>query len=303
MAEKINIKILLKNYKKTLINSKKLNFEIKNKDFYNITAPFVINDKEYILGRVESRKKQDSRIMFFIKSKDKYILDKKAPVLKLEDPFINFIGEEIIVGGVDISSKKFYRTVFFKGKDIYSLKKFKQGPKGMKDIRLVLLSDKRIGIFTRPQGKIGGRGRIGFMIVNSIKEFSKLSEKDFYSAELLAEVFEKNEWLGVNSVYVLKNNKLGVLGHIAGFSENMKRNYYPISFNFDYSSNYFSDMKIIITRNELPKGESKREDLINVLFPGGLIRNSDGTAKLYVGAGDAEAYEILIKDPFLEHEN
>ena len=40
----------------------------------------------------------------------------------------------------------------------------------MKDIRLILLSDNRIGVFTRPQGKIGGRGRIGFMIVNSLKE-------------------------------------------------------------------------------------------------------------------------------------
>ena len=58
-------------------------------------------------------------------------------------------------------------------------------------------------------------------------------------------------------------------------------------------------MKIIATRKELPKGESKSPELSNILFPGGLIRNNNGTVNLYVGAGDAEAYEILIKDPFL----
>ena len=297
MSDEINIKSLLKKYKKSVISSRKLVFDI-DKDVYNITAPFLSLKREYTTGRVEERKSNNSKVMFFLESKDKYILDKKAPILNLEDPFINFIKGEIIFGGVEVNSKKIYRTIFFRGKDIYHLKKLKVGPKGMKDIRLVLLSDGKIGVFTRPQGKIGGRGRIGFMIVDSIEEFSKLSDEDFYSAKLLLDKFDKNEWLGVNAAYVLKNSEIGVIGHIASFSKNMKRNYYPITFNFDYSSNSISGMKIIATRKELPKGESKRDDLKNILFPGGLTRNSNGTATLYVGVGDAEAYKILIKDPF-----
>ena len=297
MSKQINIKSLLKKYKTTIINSKKLIFDI-NTDVYNITAPFWSLGKEYIAGRVEKRDGHDSKIMFFTRLNGKYVVDKKAPVFNLEDPFVCFIYDKIIFGGVKVSRGN-YRTVFFKGKDIYHLKKFKTGPKAMKDIRLVLLSDKRIGIFTRPQGKIGGRGRIGFMIISSIKEFANLSEGDFYSAKLIPDSFDKGEWLGVNAIYVLKNNNLGVIGHIANFSKNGERNYYVISFTFDYLSNNFSNMKIIATRDELPKGESKREDLRNVLFPGGLIRK-DGISKLYVGVSDAEAYEILIKDPFAD---
>jgi len=302
MPKHIDIKFLLRNYRPSVISAKKLTLDVEmDKDVYNITAPFLMFGKDYIAGRVEAREGHDSKVMFFVKSRDKYIVDKKAPIFNLEDPFITFINKEIIFGGVEVNSKKIYRTIFFRGKNIYHLKKFKEGPKGMKDIRLILLSDKRIGVFTRPQGKIGGRGRIGFMIVNTIKKFSKLLEEDFYSARLIPDLFNKNEWLGVNAVYTMKNKSLGIIGHIAGFSKNLKRNYYAISFNFNYLLNNFSNMKIIATRDELPKGESKIPELRNVLFAGGLIRNKNGTAKLYVGAGDAEAYEILIKDPFIEN--
>lgn len=301
MSEIINIKYLIKSYEKSIISSKKLIFDI-NYDVYNITAPFLSLGKEYIAGRVEQRNSKDSKIMFFLKSNNKYVIDKKAPVFNFEDPFIISINNKIIFGGVEVSSKNIYRTIFFKGKDIYNLKKFKQGPKNMKDIRLIPIDNRKIGVFTRPQGKIGRKGRIGFMIINSLKEFSRLSEKDFYSAKLIPGKFDKNEWLGVNAVYILKNNTLGIIGHIACFSRGMKKNYYPIAFNFNPLNNTFSKMKIIATRNEIPKGESKSPELGNILFPGGLIRNKNGTAKLYAGAGDAEAYEILIKDPFSEYE-
>jgi len=39
-----------------------------------------------------------------------------------------------------------------------------------------------------------------------------------------------------------------------------------------------------------------------VIFPGGIERNSDKTATLFVGLSDAEAYSITIEDPFLEYE-
>ena len=41
------------------------------------------------------------------------------------------------------------------------------GPPKMKDIRFLQLLDGRILVLTRPQGERGGRGRIGFCVVDS----------------------------------------------------------------------------------------------------------------------------------------
>ena len=45
-------------------------------------------------------------------------------------------------------------------------------------------------------------------------------------------------------------------------------------------------------------GASKRPDLEDVLFPGGLERRAHGRALLYLGAGDAEVHGVDIPDPF-----
>lgn len=301
------IKELLNNYSSdNIISSKKLIFcGIENKDVYNITSPVIISGKEYILGRVESRESEtDSKVLFFKKIGEKWEIDEKAPILNIQDPFLTFYNNEIILCGVEVKTegnKFLYRTLFYRGIDIYNLVKFAEGPFGMKDIRLVDLSD-GLGIFTRPQGAIGGRGRIGFFIVDSIEIFIKLKGTDYLRAPLLNNNLSKEEWMGVNAICHLKNGKLGILGHIAYFS-NENKNYYPIVFSFDYKTKEVGKIKIIVRRKDLPNGASKRKDSENVLFPGGLIRNKDETAKLYLGVSDTESYEVIIKDPFLEYEH
>ena len=295
---KISIKSLLKKYNKNnFIEAKKLIFKgVKNKDVYNITSPFIINNEQYILGRIEKRKDHISKIAFFKKIKDhEFIIDKKLPSFNLEDPFINFIGKEIILGGVEVKNRS-YRTAFFKGKSVYDLKLYKKGPIGMKDIRLVELKDKKIGIFTRPQGKIGGRGRIGFMIVDSIEDLKNLNDKAFFDAKLLPLNIEEDEWIGANLAFILNKDKIRVIGHIANM-KNKCKNYYLIKFDFDYIKNKITGLKIIIRRKDLPKGESKNKELKNILFPGGITREKNKTI-LYCGASDAEAYEIKLKSIF-----
>ena len=61
----------------------------------------------------------------------------------------------------------------------------------------------------------------------------------------------------------------------------------------------YSQIKIILKRRNLPKGESKNEKLSDIIFPGGLEVNNNGTIDLYIGAGDAESYRVKIKNPFL----
>lgn len=304
------IKQILEIYKpENFIKAKKIKFGgIGKNPVYNITAPFKFKESLYIFGREEDSNKGEfnSKISLFKKTKtNSWILDTKFEKLNLEDPFVNKIDDEFIVGGVEVQKnirKRMinYRTIFYRGKDIFSLKKFVAGPWGMKDIRLVKIDKNKIGVFTRPQGKKGGRGKIGFTIISNLQE---LTPKTMSNAPIINGQFAKGEWGGVNQVLILKNKKLGILGHIARYSKD-KRNrfYYAIVFGFDTEKRIASNLRIILRRAELPEGESKDPGLYNVIFPGGIIRKKNGTALLYAGIGDMESYKILIRDPFKYYE-
>ena len=57
-------------------------------------------------------------------------------------------------------------------------------------------------------------------------------------------------------------------------------------------------MKIIAMRCNFQDGPSKRPDLEDVIFSGGLVRLEGGKARLYCGVSDAEGHMITIDDPF-----
>ncbi len=278
---------------------------IRNMDVYNITAPFKDQDETIIAGRVECRNNEDSSVMFFTEKDGTWSLKMDAPVFKLQDPFISRIKGELIFGGVKTypygckSGVLGYKTIFYRGSGINDLKKFSEGPEMMKDIRILELPEGRIAVFTRHQGQIGGRGKIGFVKINSLDE---LNISIINSARILQDLFIDEEWGGTNELHILKNRLLGVLGHIACFDTLGNRHYYPMTFAFDpYKEEAFS-IKVIALRNELLPGAAKRPDLIDIVFSGGLVRQQNGKAELYVGVGDAEAQKVLIDDPFLEYE-
>ena len=286
-----------------IIEVKKLNFGgISGKDIFNINAPFVVGDKYCILGRVESREEEDSSVsMFFCYSRDKktWLLNKSYPIFNLQDPFIAKFRDYILLGGVEVAQRPnkkdlSYRTLFFRGEDVNTMNLFAHGPWGMKCIRFIELHDKTIAVFTRPQGKKGGRGKIGFTIIDTLKN---LTPRTLSNVPLINNMFTRGEWGGVNELQLLENGKVGVLGHIGKFIKD-KKHYSVITFIFDPKTGIYSDMKIILKRADLPHVTPKREDLYNVVYPGGLIRNSDGTANIYVGVGDTKSYEIVLKDPF-----
>jgi len=299
---------LLESFEKTKLTARgeKIRFaDVDGRDVYNITAPFDVDENRVIAARVEERDSEFSKVMFFVNRGETWIPLKGAPIFDLQDPFITRIHGEIVFGGVDVYPNEnaphqlCWRTFFFRGKSIYDLKYFAKGPEGMKDIRLVELADKRIGIFTRPQGKIGGRGKIGFTIIDNLDE---LNAEVIEKAPLIENQFIDEEWGGVNEVHLLKNGKIGVLGHIARFDAEGNRHYYPMVFMFDPVTKKASPIRIIAARKNFDEGEFKRTDLINVVFSGGLIRRNDGYAELYVGVSDAEAHKIVIPDPFLQYE-
>ena len=279
-------------------------------DVYNITAPFECDGKQVIAGRVEKRDSEYSKVMFFELNNSLCTLINGAKIFELQDPSISIICNEIVLSGVEVFEHPillgslWWRTVFFRGKDINSLKRFAEGPNGMKDIRLIDLDDK-VGIFSRPQhpeGKIdslGGRGIIGYAEIDSLND---LNSGTINNAAFLEKQLFPEQWLGANEIHILKNGLLGILGHVAMYDTNRDRHYYPAVFAFDLGTKTYSTLRIIADRFMFKEGVCKKPDLNDVVFSGGIRRLGDGRAVLYVGTGDVESQCVKIEDPFLEFE-
>lgn len=290
----------------TVFQSEKLIFKYNyEKDIYNITAPFLINDELIIAARVEERSSEYSEVLFFKKDNDIFSVKEDFPVLNLQDPFYSKVKNEIVLGGVEIyphplkKEELGYRTIFLKGKTMDKLEKFAYGPDMMKDIRLLELLDGKILVLTRPQGNEFGRGKIGYIIIDSLKD---LNSKNILKAKILEDIFYDDEWGGVNELHILKNGLIGALSHIAKYDDKGNRHYYSSVFALDLKSGNYSPMKIIAIKDNFCEDQYKREDLKDVIFSGGLIRKDNGLAELYCGVCDACAHKILIKDPFLDYE-
>jgi hypothetical protein len=278
----------------------KLRFaEVGRKDVYNPTRPFCVNGRRVLAARVESRHKEtDSQIWFFQKRGDAWTPIAGTPRLSLQDPFVTRVGNELILGGVEVDTIKpgaiRYRTAFYRGKSLHALRRFATGPDGMKDIRLAELQNGRILVLTRPQGRKGGRGKIGYTVIDNL---DALTPDAIARAPLIRHQFQRSEWGGANEIHVLDDNTVGVLGHIARFDRDGGRHYYPMAFTLDLSRARASAMKILLERSQLPPGPAKKADLKDVVFTGGLERGA-GAAMLYVGASDAEVHRARIPDPF-----
>lgn len=275
---------------------------IGGRDAYNPTAPFKTSFRgravEVMAARVEARDSEQSETVFFEKSRGRWRPLPGAPRLKLQDPFVARIAGQLVFGGVETFPKDGglgYRTVFYRGKSLGTLKRFAVGPDGMKDIRLAELPGGKLLVLTRPQGETGGRGKIAMTVLDGL---GALEPGAISRATMLEGLFRADEWGGANELHVLSDGRVGVLGHVARFDETGGRHYYPMAFTVDPATGRRTPMKILLERGRLPAGASKRPDLEDVLFSGGLIRGKNGTAALYVGAGDAEAYRVEIEDPF-----
>ncbi|WP_221567153.1 DUF1861 family protein [Alkalihalobacillus sp. TS-13] len=299
---------LLEDYQssKPDIQAEKITFTgVGEKDVYNITSPFEDEGELVITGRVEGCDTEHSDVAFFVEENGVWKPRKNTKTFALQDPFFTRIAGELVFGGVEIfphptnEGALSWRTVFYRGSTINELERFATGPNGMKDIRLIELESGKIGVFTRPQGEKGGRGKIGYTEIASLEE---LTPEIIDQAPLIDVHFIDEEWGGANEVHLLKNEKIGVLGHIAKFDEKGDRHYYPMVFIYEPDTNEISEMEIIATRADFPDGPAKRDDLHDVLFSGGLVRLDNGQAELYAGVSDAEAHKAILPDPFIKYE-
>ncbi len=280
---------------------------VGQRDVYNITAPFSVAGQTVIAGRVEARHSELAETVFFVAGADGIWRPcPGAPTFaKLQDPCIAFIGGELVLGGVEFPVQvpgrdaPGWRMSFYRGKSLDSLRLFLQGPDHMKDIRLVELAKGRVGVCSRPQGERGGRGQIGFAVVDRLDQ---LTGAAIDAAPLLTGQFLPEEWGGANQLHLLDDGRIGVLGHIAwmrGAGPTEEKHYYPMAFILDPQTGAHSALKIIASRDDFPTAPPKRPGLRDVIFSGGLQRQSGG-AWLYAGLGDAAAGRVRIADPFGE---
>ncbi|HEY1923445.1 MAG TPA: DUF1861 family protein [Tepidisphaeraceae bacterium] len=289
------------------IETHALEFELKDgRDVYNITAPFHFDGKTLLVGRVERRDTELSEIVIFEKGQSqKWIPCFTHPSFQgLQDPCVTWAGDELVLGGVRFPvpmKQGGYGCMmdFYRGRSLKELRHFLSGPPGMKDIRFKQLPDGQVAIFSRPQGVIGGRGEIGFTIAAT---WDAITAEMIAGAPLFKGQLLKDEWGGVNEVHQLASGHLGALGHIACFDNQGNRHYYPMAFAVDPRTRQPSPIRIIARRSFFPPGPSKRPDLVDVVFSGGIIRNADGTVDLYAGTSDTAAAVVRLPDPFLRFE-
>lgn len=289
------------------------------RDTYNPSRAFKVDDKTVTAVRVESRgAENDSAVEFFeLDEKGHGRLIENAPVLEgYQDPFYeDEIGGQKILGAVkieEIEGELYYKTELFKFKNhLTELQKFADGPQMMKDIRLLELEQNCIGVFIRPQGDKYGRGQIGYFEIGNLDELQDDLLNWQGRAKIFDNLFAPDEWGGVNDLHLLKNGKVGLIGHIARLvhdDETDAKEYYATTAVFDPSSQEISNLEIIMAEEDLEeqlglKFSRKNPTLKSVLYPGGTLRHSDGTMEFYAGVGDTRAVEFRIQDPLTRHEN
>lgn len=276
-------------------------------DVYNCSIPFEWNGKKYIYGRVERRSEwARSTVMLFEETgKDEFTKVKDSFVYQLEDPYIAKIDDVLVLGGTHVRKErgmvKTYYGYFYKGTDLEDMYYFTTGPDYMKDIRLVQMPDKKIGVFSRHRSqeilkKYGCESMIGFCIIDNIDD---LTAEAIENAPLIPNIFADFEWGGCNQCYMLSSGKIGIIGHKCyNDEENNNSVYLNTAYIFDPEIMEMIDTKVIATRKSYPTGPAKKPNLEDCAFPGGIVMREDGKADLYSGIGDCEVGRVTIDYPF-----
>ena len=279
-------------------------------DVYNCSIPFAMNVREYIFGRVETRREwATSWVRLFEKTgKDTYTLVPDSMIYQLEDPYIQFIGDQLTMGGTHVMKesgevKSFY-GYFYRGTELEHMRYFTTGPDKMKDIRLVSLKDGRIGVFSRPRDKkveetYGSGAVIGFAVIDSLDD---LTADVIENAPAIGNLFGRGEWGGCNQCYLLKDGRIGVIGHKCYAEKDAdgveQAVYLNVAFLFDPETHQATEPQVIATRRSYPDAAAKLPKLKDCAFTSGIVLREDGKADLYSGLGDTHEGRVTIDNPF-----
>ena len=278
-------------------------------DVYNCSIPFTWGGVEYIFGRVEPHDKWASSVTMLFRrtGRDEWTRVLEFGKLELEDPYIQYIRGELIVGGTRVMKVSgrvaTYRGAFYRDnkRGPMHLEYFTTGPERMKDIRLVELKDGRIGVFSRPRGedvrkKYGSESVIGF---TTVKDLDELTPEVIEKAPVIEGVFGKDEWGGCNQAYLMEDGRILVAGHLC-FSGTKASNglnrgvYCNASFLFDPATHKATRIRIVATRMMYPEQGPKVPHLDDCVFTSGFVFNDDGTCDVYTGLCDSAEGRVRL---------
>ena len=287
-----------------------LRFEhMEGVDVYNCSVPFDWQGRRYLFGRVERREDwaNSVTVLFAETAPDCYAPAAGAVVYPLEDPHIAVIGGELILGGTHVrKSRGKIDTLYgyyYRGQDPRFLSHYTCGPANMKDIRLVEMADGRTGVFTRPRGKdvaarYGSEAVVGFAVLESPDELdASITDR----ARVIDGLFSPGEWGGCNQCYLLKDGRIGVIGHRCyrdPAAETELQVYLNTAFIFDPVSFAVTDMQVIGEKASYPDTPAMLPYLADCAFTSGIVMRPDGKADLYSGLGDVAQGRAVIDAPF-----
>lgn len=270
-------------------------------DVYNVSVPFFYNGTRHIFGRVERRHEWAASSVNLFKEVSRDVFEVVPNIhFELEDPYIQKINNEMVFGGThvvkNVGTVKSYFGYFYRGR-VSELKYYTSGPDYMKDIRIVQLKDKRIGVFSRK--RTAEEVYVGFSIVNGMED---LTTEAITAAKPIPFIREEGTWGGVNQAYLLSGGKIGCIAHYSYHDETPSKEpiqvYINYSFVFDPETRVIEDEKVIGTKSCYPPCPAKKPFLIDCVFTAGIEMRADGKCDLYSGIGDVGAGRITIDYPF-----
>ena len=290
-------------------------------DHYNGSRPIDLGGIEGMAVREEPRDSQLSSVKWWRHNIEKDTwepLDQADELPGCQDP--SYQGE--------LQSRKYISVVNTKEKDkdkeefdywseLYELNSDFKGLKAVAKSPLLCKGlhlsenpdDGTIDGFIRRQGEGFARGKVCYFNIKTVEELQGVMDNLDTAAETI-EMFAPEEWGGINDLHRLPGGRLGVVGHIARFRIDADgkevRDYYVTSAIFDPKTKQMSELKIIMTMDDLKdeKGnpikaqfEPKRADLDNVLYPTNSVLEGDKLT-IYVGAKDAKPFVFSVKNPW-----
>lgn len=278
---------------------------VEGYDVYNCSIPFTWRGRTHIFGRVEKFDEwvQSNTFLFVRTGQDEWSRVMDSVTWNLEDPFIVKIHGEMIFGGTHVTKNAGkvadYCCEFYRGSPD-NLKYFTSGPSAMKDIRVVELANKRIGVFTHFRTE--GSCLTGFVTIDDISE---LSAEVINAAPLINHRPFGDAWGGPNQVYLLSSGMLGCISHHGYLLDQpddvQLRVYCATSYVLEPETLDVFDFKIIGTNSVFPKCQPKLPRLADCVFVSGIVMREDGRCDLYSGVGDTNEGRAVIDYPFADY--
>ncbi len=282
-------------------------------DRYNQSEPIQLGDMQVMAVREEPHGSEDSCTKFFRRGTEDLwqVITDADQLTGCQDP--SYQGEiygqkylSVVNTRVeDDGSRSYWSELYELNDKLKDLKKVAESPLFCKGLHLCPVPDDGIDGFIRPQRGKYGRGKICYFHIESIEELQGVLDNIENKTEII-DIFDEEEWGGVNDVHRLDDGRIDVLGHIAEShidEEGIERkSYYVTHAFFDPRARQMEDLTIIMTLDDLKAEDGLVKDHVkaknpmveNVLYPTNSVIDENGY-HVYVGVKDAKPYVFTVE--------